>query len=64
MSDVLLKVKNSDISVDRHMNDGFILHYLGETRLFSRRYSGYGVKEAKELFKEYIREEWEKENLL
>jgi hypothetical protein len=55
------RIKNNDISITRHRVDGFSLSYISDNNeYFSRRYIGYGIKEAKKLFKQFVKEEDEK----
>lgn len=46
------KIKRSDISVTRHMADGFTLSAIVDGYLFHRRYIGYTLREAKTRFLE------------
>jgi hypothetical protein len=51
------QIRNKDIHVTRHMTDGFTLAWFDDQgRRYARRYVDYGVREAKRLFKEYVRE--------
>jgi len=51
------KIKNKDIQINRHPTDGFTLSYLTDNNnFFHKRYIGYGIEEAKKLFKQFIHE--------
>ena len=53
-----MKIKNSDISVTKHMVDGFTLFYTADDGyLYHKRYIGYGLRVAKQRFKEYVQNE-------
>jgi hypothetical protein len=52
------KIRDRDIVVTRHAVDGFTLSYVtDEGDYYHKRYIGYGVREAKRRFKEYVYEE-------
>jgi hypothetical protein len=52
------KIKNKGITVTRHSADGFTLSYLNyEGVYYHKRYTGYGIRDAKARFKEYVYEE-------
>jgi hypothetical protein len=44
-------IKHSDITVERHRTDGFTLSAFVGGYLVHRRYVGYTVKEAKQMFR-------------
>jgi hypothetical protein len=49
------KIRDKDIPVTRHAVDGFTLSYITDGGgYYHQRYIGYGIKEAKRRFKEYI----------
>jgi len=51
------KIKNNDIHVTRHIVDGFSLSYITDDyEYIKHRYIGYGIREAKELFKKLVEE--------
>jgi hypothetical protein len=55
------RISNNDIDITRHMVDGFTLSYLSDNNeYFKHRYIGYGVREAKRLFKIFVKEEAKK----
>jgi hypothetical protein len=52
------KIRDKDINVTRHVVDGFTLSYItDEGDYYHNRYIGYGIKDAKRRFKEYVYEE-------
>jgi adenosine deaminase len=52
------KIRDKDITVTCHAVDGFTLSYItDEGDCCHKRYIGYGVREAKRRFKEYVYEE-------
>jgi len=57
----MAKISNKEISITRHRVDGFSLSYISDNNeYFTRRYIGYGLREAKKLFKQFVKEEDEK----
>jgi len=55
-------IASADISITRHRVDGFTLSYIADNnRYYKDRYIGYGVREAKRRFKEYVYSEMLKE---
>jgi hypothetical protein len=55
------RIKNNAITITRHRVDGFSLSYISDNNeYFTRRYIGYGIREAKKLFKQFVKEEDEK----
>jgi len=54
----MAKISNKEISITRHLVDGFSLSYISDSNeYFTRRYIGYGLREAKKLFKQFVKEE-------
>ena len=52
------RINNNDIDITFHQVDGFSLSYISDNNeYFTRRYIGYGIKEAKKLFKQFVKEE-------
>jgi hypothetical protein len=52
------KIRDKEIDVTRHAVDGFTLSYItDEGDYYHKRYIGYGIREAKRRFKEYVYEE-------
>jgi hypothetical protein len=52
------KIEDGDITVTLHAVDGFTLSYCtDEGGHYRKRYIGYGVKEAKRRFKEFVYKE-------
>jgi len=50
------RISNNDIHITRHPVDGFTLSYISDSNeYFKRRYIGYGIREAKKLFKIFVR---------
>jgi len=57
----MARINNNEIFITRHRVDGFSLSYISDNNeYFTRRYIGYGMKEAKKLFKQFVKEEEEK----
>jgi len=55
------RISNNDIHITRHRVDGFSLSYITDNNeYFTRRYIGYGIRQAKNLFKIFIKEEVKK----
>jgi len=51
------RIKNNEISITRHRVDGFSLSYISDNNeYFTHRYIGYGIRQAKKLFKNFIKE--------
>jgi hypothetical protein len=44
-------VRDSDITITRHLTDGFTLSATVGDHLVQRRYMGYTVREAKRMFR-------------
>jgi hypothetical protein len=54
----MARISNNEIFITRHRVDGFSLSYISDNnKYFTRRYIGYGIKEAKKLFKQFVKEE-------
>ena len=52
------RISNNDIDITYHPVDGFTLSYISESNdYYKRRYIGYGIREAKKLFKIFVKEE-------
>jgi len=55
------RINDNDIDIIRHRVDGFSLSYISDNNeYFTHRYIGYGIKQAKKLFKQFVKEEDEK----
>jgi hypothetical protein len=49
------KITDRDIHIEHHAVDGFTLSYITDSNLYyHKRYIGYGIKEAKRRFKDYV----------
>jgi hypothetical protein len=49
------KITDRDIHIEKHDVDGFTLSYVTDNNLYChKRYIGYGVREAKRRFKDYV----------
>jgi hypothetical protein len=49
------KITDRDIHVAYHAVDGFTLSYVtGRKRYYRKQYIGYGIKEAKQHFTDYV----------
>jgi len=54
----MAKVTNKDINITFHPTDGFTLSYISDNnQYFKQRYIGYGIQEAKKLFKLLLKKE-------
>jgi hypothetical protein len=51
------KIRDKDINVTYHAVDGFTLSYTTDKGdYYHKQYTGYGIREAKRNFREYIHE--------
>jgi hypothetical protein len=51
----LEQIRDRDITVTRHVVEGFPLSYFTDNgNYYHRRYINYNVKDAKRLFREYV----------
>jgi len=51
------KITYKDITITRHPVDGYSLSYLSDNgEYYHQRYIGYGIREAKKRFKNYLLE--------
>jgi hypothetical protein len=49
------KITDRDIHIEKHSVDGFTLSYMTDSNLYyCKRYIGYGIREAKRRFKDYV----------
>ena len=49
------KIRNKDITITKHLTDGFTLSYItDDNRYFKQRYIFYSVREAKRRFKQFV----------
>jgi hypothetical protein len=49
------KITDRDIRIEKHNVDGFTLSYVTDNNLYyHKRYIGYGIREAKRRFKDYV----------
>jgi len=59
------RINDRDIFITRHPTDGFTLGYIDDSCIYyKQRYIDYGIAEAKRRFKEYVREEYNKQRIL